>query len=136
LSQEQKALFRGELDAFNNMFVNSSKRPGRPGLLKFQIDTSDNPPIKQQPYRLSMAEGEVMETEIGQYLNLGFICASNSSWVSPVLMIRKSDGGIRFYFDYRKLNAVTVRDIYPMPLIDDILGGACLFSTMDIASGY
>ncbi|GMF35081.1 unnamed protein product [Phytophthora fragariaefolia] len=54
-------------------------------------------------------------------------------------MIRKLDGGIRFCIDYRKLNAVTVKDSYPMPLIDDILvvlSGATLFSTMDIASGY
>ncbi|OWY98962.1 hypothetical protein PHMEG_00030130 [Phytophthora megakarya] len=54
-------------------------------------------------------------------------------------MIRKPDGGIRFCIDYRRLNAVTVKDRYPMPLIDDsldVLGDARLFSTMDIASGY
>ncbi|KAG3074110.1 hypothetical protein PI124_g21366 [Phytophthora idaei] len=54
-------------------------------------------------------------------------------------MTRKPDGGIRFCIDYRKLNAVTVKDSYPMPLIDDILdvlGNAKLFSTMDIAPGY
>ncbi|OWZ11330.1 hypothetical protein PHMEG_00015661 [Phytophthora megakarya] len=54
-------------------------------------------------------------------------------------MIRKPDGGIRFCIDYRRLNAVTVKDCYPMPLIDgilDVLGNAKLFSTMDIASGY
>ncbi|KAG3044380.1 hypothetical protein PC122_g24858 [Phytophthora cactorum] len=54
-------------------------------------------------------------------------------------MIRKRDGGIRFCIDYRKLNAVTVKDSYPMPLIDDILdvlGNAKLFSTLDTASGY
>ncbi|KAE8883375.1 hypothetical protein PF005_g10103 [Phytophthora fragariae] len=54
-------------------------------------------------------------------------------------MIRKPDGGIRFCIDYCRLNAVTIKDYYPMPLIDDILDvltGAKLFSTMDIASGY
>ncbi|KAE9306958.1 hypothetical protein PF008_g21347 [Phytophthora fragariae] len=54
-------------------------------------------------------------------------------------MIRKPDGEIRLCIDYRRLNAVTVKDCYPMPLIDDIidvLGDARLFSTMDIASGY
>ncbi|KAG3076593.1 hypothetical protein PI125_g21472 [Phytophthora idaei] len=54
-------------------------------------------------------------------------------------MIRKSDRGIRFCIDYRRLNAVTVKDCYPLPLIDeilDVLGNAKLFSTMDIASGY
>jgi len=64
---------------------------------------------------------------------------ATSPWASPVLMIRKPNGGIRFCIDYRRLNAVTVNDCYPMPLIDDILDvlrGANLFSTMDIASGY
>ncbi|OWZ19266.1 Retrovirus-related Pol Polyprotein from transposon 412 [Phytophthora megakarya] len=54
-------------------------------------------------------------------------------------MIRKPDGCIRFCIDYRKLNAITVKYCYPMPLSDDILdvlGNAKFISTMDIASGY
>ncbi|KAE9147360.1 hypothetical protein PF006_g7962 [Phytophthora fragariae] len=138
LSSEQKALFQDELNDFSDLFVESSKKPGRTDLLKFEIDTGDNRPIKQQPYRVSGAEGEVMEAEVEEYLDLGLIRPSNSPWASPVLMIRKPDGGIRFCIDYRRLNAVTVKDCYPMPLIDDILdvlGDARLFSTMDIASG-
>ncbi|KAE9347460.1 hypothetical protein PR003_g6924 [Phytophthora rubi] len=121
LSIEQKSLFRSELSRFRDMFVESSKKPGRTDLLKFRVDTGDSLPIKQQPYRVSFAEGEIMEAEIQQYLELGFVRESNSPWASPVLMIRKPDGGIRFCIDYRKLNAVTVKDCYPMPLIDDIL---------------
>ncbi|KAE8879464.1 hypothetical protein PF003_g36339 [Phytophthora fragariae] len=139
LSGEQKALFQDELNAFSDLFAESSKKPGRTDLLKFEIDTGDNRPIKQQPYRVSGAEGEVMEAEVEEYLDLGLIRPSNSPWASPVLMIRKPDGGIRFCIDYRRLNAVTVKDCYPMPLIDDILdvlGDARLFSTMDIAFGY
>ncbi|KAE9029633.1 hypothetical protein PR001_g11481 [Phytophthora rubi] len=80
-----------------------------------------------------------MEAEVEEYLDLGLIRPSNSPRASPVLMIRKPDGEIRLCIDYRRLNAVTVKDCYPMPLIDDIidvLGDARLFSTMDIASGY
>ena len=138
LTPEQKTIFQDELDKFGDMFVDSSMKPGRTNLLRFEIDTGDNRPIKQQPYRVSVAEGAVMEAEIQQYLKLGIIRPSTSPWASPVLMIRKPDGGIRFCIDYRRLNAVTVKDCYPMPLIDDILdvlGGAQLFSTMDIASG-
>ncbi|GMF21852.1 unnamed protein product [Phytophthora fragariaefolia] len=139
LSGEQKALFQDELNAFSDLSVEPSKQPGRTDLLKFEIDMGDNRPIKQQPYRVSVAEGEVIEVEVEEYLDLGLIRPSNSPWASPVLMIRKPDGGIRFCIDYRRLNAVTVKDCYPMPLIDDILdvlGDARLFSTMDIASGY
>ncbi|KAE8970769.1 hypothetical protein PR001_g27106 [Phytophthora rubi] len=139
LSVEQKELFQAELDGFRSMFVDSSKEPGRTDLLQFEIDTGNSAPIKQQPYRVSLAEGEVKEAEVQQYLELNLIRPSNSPWASPVLMIRKPDGGIRFCIDYRRLNAVAVKDCYPMPLIDDILdvlGDAQLFSTMDIASGY
>jgi hypothetical protein len=121
------------------MFVETSMTPGRTDLLEFEIDTGTHPPIKQRPYRVSKAEGDVMGAEIQQYLSLGHIRPSTSPWASPVLMIRKLDGGIRFCIDYRRLNAVTVKDCYPMPLIDDILdvlGKAKLFSTMAIASGY
>lgn len=93
LSPEQKMLFQAELDSFQSMFVESSKRPGRTDLLQFEIDTGTSAPIKQQPYRVSLAEGEVMEAEIQQYLGLNLIRPSNSPWASPVLMIRKPDGG-------------------------------------------
>ncbi|GMF34276.1 unnamed protein product [Phytophthora fragariaefolia] len=121
------------------MFMEGSMKPGRTNLLEFSIDTGNSAPIKQRSYRVSKAEGDVMEYEIQQYQELNLIRPSSSPWASPVLMIRKPDEGIRFCIDYRRLNAVTIKDCYPMPLIDDILdvlGKAKLFSTMDIASGY
>ncbi|OWZ08445.1 hypothetical protein PHMEG_00019015 [Phytophthora megakarya] len=121
LSGEQRELFQVELDRFGDIIVESSKKPIRTDLLKFEIDTGNNSPFKSQPYRVSGAEGKVMESEIQQYLDLGFIRESRSPWASPVLMLRKPDGGIRFCIDYRRLNAVTVKDCYLMPLIDDIL---------------
>ncbi|KAG3020500.1 hypothetical protein PC129_g8093 [Phytophthora cactorum] len=139
LGAEQRRLFAEMLKGMRDVFVETSKKPGRTELLKFSIDTGTHLPIKQPDYQVSKAEGDVMESEIQEYLDLGFIRPSTSPWASPVLMIRKPDGGIRFCIDYRKLNAVTVKDSYPMPLIDDILDvlrNAKLFSTMDIASGY
>ncbi|GMF21075.1 unnamed protein product [Phytophthora fragariaefolia] len=139
LNEEQRVLLRKELEAFQDLFVETSKKPSRTDLLKFSINTGPNAPVKQRPYRVSQAEGAVMEAEIQQYLELGIIRPSSSPWASPVLMIRKPEGGIRFCIDYRRLNALTVKHIYLMPLIDDIqdvLGNARLFSTMDIASGY
>ncbi|KAG3068028.1 hypothetical protein PI124_g19541 [Phytophthora idaei] len=139
LGAEQRRPFAEMLKGMMNLFVETSKKPGRTELLKFSIDTGTRLPIKPPPYRVSKAEGDVMESEIQEYLDLGLIRPSTSPWASPVLMIRKPDGGIWFCIDYRKLNAVTVKDSYPMPLVDDILdvlGNAKLFSTMDIASGY
>ncbi|KAH9084215.1 hypothetical protein Ae201684P_020467 [Aphanomyces euteiches] len=139
LSKDQRELFRKTLMKFADIFVDSSKAPGRTHLVEFSIDTGDSPPIRSVPYRTSKAEGDIMEAELNQYLDLGLIRPSKSPWSSPVLMIRKPDGSIRFCIDYRKLNSVTVKDSYPMPRIDDlldVLGRAKLFSTMDIASGY
>ncbi|KAE9242966.1 hypothetical protein PF004_g6370 [Phytophthora fragariae] len=139
LGEEQRVLMADLLGAFRDMFVETSLKPGRTDLLEFSIDTGTQAPIKQRPYRVSLAEGDVMEAEIQQYQELDLIRPSTSPWASPVLMIRKPDGGIRFCIDYRRLNAVAIKDCYPMPLIDDILdvlAGAKLFSTMDIASGY
>ncbi|OWZ21655.1 hypothetical protein PHMEG_0003765 [Phytophthora megakarya] len=139
LSLEQQKLLQDLLYQFKDMLVETSVATGRTDLLEFSIDTGNTPPIKQIPYRVSKAEGDVMESELQQYLSLGYGRPSTSPWASPVLMIRKPDGDIRFCIDYRRLNAVTVKDCYPMPLTDDILdvlGNAKLFSTMDIASGY
>ncbi|GMF30313.1 unnamed protein product [Phytophthora fragariaefolia] len=139
LNDEPMELFRGLLCTFRDMFVETSLMPGRTDLLEFSINTGTHPPIKQRQYRVSQAEGDVMEAEIQQYLELGLIRPSTSRWATPVLMVRKPDGGIRFCIDYRRLNAVTAKVCYPMPLIDDIpdvLAGAKIFSTMDIASGY
>ncbi|KAE8960690.1 hypothetical protein PR001_g30303 [Phytophthora rubi] len=139
LGGEQRVLFADLLGSFRDMFVETCLKPGRTDLLEFSIDTGTQAPIKQRLYRVSQAEGDVMEAEVQQYLELNLIRLSTSPWASPVLMIRKPDGGIRFCIDYRRLNAVTIKDCYPMPLIDDILdvlAGAKLFSTMDIASGY
>ncbi|OWZ16732.1 hypothetical protein PHMEG_0009427 [Phytophthora megakarya] len=101
------------LREFYDLFGETSKGPGRTDLLKFKIDTGTHAPIKSQPYRVSKVEGDVMEAELGQYLDLGLIKPSASLWASPVLMIRKPDGGVRFCIDYRKLNAVTIKDSYP-----------------------
>merc|ERR1712044_80222 len=79
------------------------------------------------------------EKEVQKMLKDGVIETSNSPWASPVVLVRKKDNTLRYCIDYRKLNAVTRKDSYPLPRIDDSLdslGKAKYFSTLDLASGY
>jgi hypothetical protein len=54
-------------------------------------------------------------------LHKGFIAPSSAPFASPILVSRKHDGGLRFCMDYRKLNAITKKTQYPLPLIDEML---------------
>ena len=72
-------------------------------------------------------------------LDQGVVRPSTSPWSSPIVMVRKKDGSWRFCVDYRKVNAVTRQDAYPLPRIDatlDSLTGSAYFTTLDLASGY
>ncbi|CAM4693719.1 unnamed protein product [Lepidochelys olivacea] len=103
------------------------------------IDTGNAHPTKVQPYRVSPQAKTAIEWEIQDMLQMGVIRPSGSAWASPLVLVPKPDGEIRFCMDYHKLNAVTCPDNYPMPRTDERLkklGRAQFISTLDLTKGY
>ena len=94
--------------------------------------TSGARPRRTQPYRASHASREVIAKEVQRQRDLGVIDPSSAEWAFPVVLVPKPDGTTRFCVDYLQLNEMTVRDVYPLPRMDDcidFLGDAKVFST-------
>jgi transposase InsO family protein len=104
-----------------------------------EIKTGDAAPVHRRPYRTPLAKRKIVENEIREMLDLGVIRPSSSPWAAPLLLVPKKDQTWRCCVDYRALNEVTQMDRHPLPLIQDIfdqLGGATVFSTIDLKAGY
>ena len=92
-----------------------------------------------RPYRIPIKNREVIDKAINEMLDADVIRRSRSPWSFPVVIVDKKDGSKRFCVDFRKLNQVTKKNSYPLPLIDDILallGNAKYFTSLDLKSGY
>ncbi|KAK6581227.1 hypothetical protein PZA11_005918 [Diplocarpon coronariae] len=90
-------------------------------------------------YRQSTKELKVIKEYLLKNLDKGFIETSTSPFASPVLFVKKADGSLRFCIDYRKLNALTRKDAYPIPRIDELLGRvskAKIFTKLDIRAAF
>ncbi|OWZ03214.1 Retrovirus Polyprotein [Phytophthora megakarya] len=93
----------------------------------------------QKRRRHAQAEDRVIEENVEKMLKAGVIEEGDGAWGFPVILVRKKNGEVRFSIDYRALNKVTKKDVYPLPRIDETLealGGALLFSTLDRKAGY
>src|SRR3954471_544090 len=80
-----------------------------------------------------------IKKQIRELLDKGYIRPSSSPWGSPVLLVEKKDGSLRMVVDYRGLNVVTIKNKYPLPMINDLfdrLQGAKVFSKIDLRSRY
>jgi hypothetical protein len=96
-------------------------------------------PISERPYCMPPKELAELKNQLQYLLDKGYIHPSSSPWGSPTLFVKKKDDSLRMCVDYRPLNAVTIKNKYPLPRIDvlfDQLAGAKVFSKIDLRSGY
>ena len=107
--------------------------------IQHRIRTNETRPVKQRMRRTPLGFESEEEKHVNQMLKEGVIVPSQSEWASAPVLIRKKDGSLRYCIDYRELNACTVKDTFPLPLMEqclDTLSGMKYFSTLDLASGY
>ena len=105
---------------------------------KIELVDGAKPP-DQSARRFSPRELDELKRQIADLVEAGFIRPSQSPYGAPVLFVKKKDGTIRMCVDYRALNALTVKNRYPLPRIDELLDrlhGAKYFSKLDLRSGY
>ncbi|XP_050916547.1 uncharacterized protein LOC127131677 [Lathyrus oleraceus] len=139
-------ILEGTVGMINFLFENeksvlldvSSLPPERE--VEFSIDlVPGTAPISVSLYRMAPLELRELKNQLEELLTKHFIRPSVSPWGAPVLLVKKKDGSMRLCIDYRQLNKVTIKNKYPLARIDDLLDqlkGACVFSKIDLRSGY
>ena len=125
---------------FHDVFSkdNAQKLP-KYGPQDHAIDTEGKQPLFGPIYNLSSTELQILREYLDEYLAKGFIVPSTSSAGAPILFVKKKDGCLRLCVDYRGLNAITIKNRYPLPLIMNLLNvlvGAVYFTKLDIRDAY
>jgi transposase InsO family protein len=139
LDPQQTQELAGILREYEDVFATSEFDLGSFTEIEHAIDTGDAKPIKQRMRRTPACFEPEEEAHLKKMLDAGVIRESISEWASPPVLIRKRDGSVRWCIDYRALNNVTVKDVFPLPLVDDCLdtlAGSVWFSKLDANSAY
>lgn len=136
---EEQAMLGALILKYADVFAVHDEDLGYTDRVKHEIHLTDDTPVAQPYRRIPPTQFEEVKEHISGLLRKGVIQESSSSYASPIVLVRKADGSLRLCVDYRKLNSKTNRDAFPLPRIDeslDALGGAQVFSTIDLVSGY
>ena len=135
IQNEQQQLFALLLE-YHNILAIGPHDFGQTGRIHHKIDTGMAPPIRQHVRRIPQFRRQEAKKLLEDMLDRGVIKPSSSPWASPIVLVPKTNNSIRFCVDYKRVNAVTRKDAYPLPRVDDTLGGSKWFSTLDLLSGY
>jgi hypothetical protein len=132
-------LVDGLLNAFTDVFAEPISLPPARGRDHHIILKPGSSPVAVRPYMYPAAHKDELEWQCAAMIEQGIVRRSDSAFSSPVILVKKPDGSWRFCVDYRALNALTVKDAFSTPVVDELLDelhGACLFTKLDLRSGY
>ena len=127
------------LQRHRGVFATDDDDFGLTTTVKHTIPTGTTRPLKERYRRIPPHLHQEVKDHLKTLLSKGVIRESTSPWASPIVLVRKKCGGLRLCVDYRRLNAATTADAFPLPRVDEsleALRGAKYFSTVDLASGY
>lgn len=139
LTPQQQQQLKEFILSYSSVFALDPSELGTTEVITHTIDTGNHRPIRQPVRRTPFALRAKIDEMVKEMLSQGVIVPSKSPWASPIVLVRKKDGGLQFCVDYRKLNQATKLDEFPLPRIDDtldLLAGARYFTTLDLAAGY
>ena len=139
LVQEDEDQLLEIVEDYSDIFALDQSELGHTEIVTHTIDTGDHPPVHQPARRIPFALRAKVEEMVDDMIEQGVVQPSTSPWASPIVLVAKKDGTTRFCVDYRRLNSVTKKDVYPLPRIDDTLDSLArqqYFTTLDLASGY
>ena len=139
LSRSERRESIAFIRSYATLFSKDEYDIGRTSIIQHEINTGQSRPFKQQMRRQPPAYEPKIEESMDKMTKSGVISPASGPFGSNITMVRKSNGDLRFCIDYRQLNAITVKDSYPLPRIDachDALAGCSYFSTLDMRSGY
>lgn len=159
VSADTSALFSVEVSA-DNSAVSQEADSGLNNLLQDYADIFEEPtslpphsvnhdhkilllegsnPVNQRPYRYAVHQKTEIDKMVQGLLDAGTIINSSSPYASPVVLVKKKDNSWRLCVDYRNLNSMTIKDRFPIPLLEDLmdeLGGSSVYSKIDLRAGY
>ena len=139
-STPHKLLLVSLVCKYLDIFAESDADVGTTSLVFHEIDTPDTRPLRQFVRRLPYGEvREALAKEIEKLTNAGIARPSTSPWASPVVMVRKKDGGWRMCVDYHRLNSVTKFDCFLLLRLDEALDAfacATVFSSLDLTIAH